>query len=213
MSDEREDDTTENEHTFRVDVDDNTLNDALAAVERRAGKGDGGKEKLESRIAELETQLAVRAEESAQFKDKYLRAVADFDNFRKRSLREKEEARHYGAENLLRDLLVILDNMERAVEAAGDTEQIKQGVKMTHDQFKSILRQHGVEIIESHGSPFDPAKHEAVAHVETDEQSPGTVMQEHRRGYLLRERLLRPAMVSVAKAAAPKPVVDDGPQN
>lgn len=213
MSDEREDETTESEHTFRVDVDDNTLNDALAAVERHAGKGDGGKEKLESRIAELEAQLAARTEEAAQNKDKYLRAVADFDNFRKRSLREKEEARHYGAESLLRDLLVILDNMERAVEAAGDTEQIKQGVKMTHDQFKSILRQHGVEIVESHGSAFDPSKHEAVAHVETNEQAPGMVVQEHRRGYLLRERLLRPAMVSVAKAAVPKAEAEDGPQS
>lgn len=189
-------------HTFKVDVDDATLNEALRAVEKKES-GDGERDGLEERVAQLEAELKAKTEEANQHKDKHLRSVADFDNFRKRALREKEEARHYGAENLLRDLLVILDNMERAVEAAGDTEQIKQGVKMTHDQFKGILKQHGVEILESAGNPFDPSRHEAVAHIETNEHAPGTVILEHRRGYRLRDRLLRPSMVSVAKALTP----------
>jgi molecular chaperone GrpE len=193
-----EDETTP-EHTFRVEVDDAVLNEALNAVERSA-RSEGGDKKLEDKIAELEARLKSASDEAAQMKDKYLRSVADFDNFRKRALRDKEEARQYGAENLLRDLLVVLDNMERAVGAAGDLESIKQGVKMTHDQFKQILKQHGVEIIESAGAPFDPSHHEAVAHVETAAHSPGVVIEEHRRGYKFRERLLRPAMVSVAKA-------------
>lgn len=187
------------DHTFKVEVDDDVLNEALQSVERTERRG--GKDKqLEEKIAELEARLKSASEESAQFKDKYLRSVADFDNFRKRALRDKDEARQYGAESLLRDLLVVLDNLERAVTAAGEAEQIKQGVKMTHDQFKQILRQHGVEIIECAGAPFDPAHHEAVAHVETGEHAPGVVVEEHRRGYKFRERLLRPAMVSVAKA-------------
>lgn len=184
-----------------VDLD-AAMNEALKSVERAERTTGGDTQKLEDRIAELEAEAKAKADEAAQFKDKYLRSVADLDNFRKRALREKEEARTYGAENLLRDLLNILDNMERAIEASGDAESIKQGVKMTHDQFKSILRQHGVEIIEAAGTPFDPAHHEAVAHVESAEHAPGTVMQEHRRGYKFRERLLRPSMVSVAKPQA-----------
>jgi molecular chaperone GrpE len=190
------------EHTFHVEgVDDDVLNEALKAVEKTEVKG-GDKAKLEERIAELEAEVKAKSEEALQFKDKFMRSVADLDNFRKRALKEKEEARHYGAENLLRDLLNTLDNMERAIEATGDVDSIKQGVKMTHDQFKQILRQHGVEVIEAHGTPFDPAHHEAVAHVESAEHPPGTVMQEHRRGYKYRDRLLRASMVSVAKPQA-----------
>jgi molecular chaperone GrpE len=189
-------------HTFKVDVDEDILNEAMRAVEEKEPSG-SARRGLDEKIAQLEAELTAKTEEANQNKDKYLRSVADFDNFRKRALREKDEARQYGAENLLRDLLVILDNMERAVEAAGDAEQIKQGVKMTHDQFKGILKQHGVEILESAGNPFDPARHEAVAHIETEEHAPGTVMAEHRRGYKFRDRLLRPAMVSVAKALSP----------
>lgn len=197
-----------------LDVDvsvDDAINEALKSVERRESKSSsrgGADEKiagLEAKVAELEAALQAKTEEGAQFKDKYLRSVADLENFRKRALREKDEARQYGAENLLRDLLVVIDNMERAMEASGEIDQIKQGVKMTHDQFKQILKQHGVEVVEAHGAPFDPARHEAVAHIETADHLPGTIMQEHRRGYKFRERLLRPSMVSVAKALPQNP--------
>lgn len=207
MSQHEEDEKT----GLDVDVSvDDAINEALKAVERRESKGASraGDEKiaaLEAKAAELEAAVQTKTEEAAQFKDKYLRSVADLENFRKRALREKDEARTYGAENLLRDLLVVIDNMERAMEAAGEIDQIKQGVKMTHDQFKQILRQHGVEVVEAHGAPFDPAHHEAVAHVETADHLPGTIMQEHRRGYKFRERLLRPSMVSVAKALPQAP--------
>lgn len=194
----------EDKHSFQVDIDESVLDEALKSVEKREPKS-AAHAKADEKIGELEAALQGKTEEAAQFKDKYLRAVADLENFRKRALKEKDEARQYGAENLLRDLLVVLDNMERAVDAAGDLEQIKQGVKMTHDQFKQILRQHGVVVVEAAGSPFDPAHHEAVAHIETSEHPPGTVMQEHRRGYKFRERLLRPSMVSVAKALPQAP--------
>lgn len=195
----------EDKNTFEVDASvDDAINEALKSVERHEPKGAAHRQ-AESKIAELEAALQAKSDEAGQFKDKYLRSVADLENFRKRALREKDEARTYGAESLLRDLLVVLDNMERAVEASGELEQIKQGVKMTHDQFKQILRQHGVEVVEASGSPFDPAHHEAVAHIETADHLPGTIMQEHRRGYKFRERLLRPAMVSVAKGLPKAP--------
>jgi molecular chaperone GrpE len=184
--------------SVEADVDEDVIAEALRAVEQAESRGAPGGQA--ARVAELEAQLQAKTDEALQFKDKYLRAVADLDNFRKRALREKEEARNYGSENLLRDMLVVLDNMDRALEATGDVDQIKQGVKMTHEQFKQILKQHGVEIIETAGTPFDPTHHEAVRHIETAEHEPGTVVQEFRRGYKYRERLLRPSMVSVAKA-------------
>ena len=197
-----DDENSKPDHTFEVDVDESTLSDALKAVEQREAESLSGPD-ASARVADLEAQVKALAAESAAHKDKYLRAVADLENFRKRALREKDEARLYGAENLLRDVVVVLDNLDRALTAQGDAEQIRQGVRMTQEQFRSILRQHGVEAVESVGAVFDPTRHEAVAHIETDAHPPGTVLEEHRKGYRFRERLLRPAMVSVAKAPAP----------
>lgn len=194
--------TNENqEPTLKAGVPEDAVQEALRAVEERErqGRRADSPQELANRIEQLERDLAFKAQEVAEFKDKYLRAMADLDNMRKRMLREREEARHYGAEHLLRDLLVVLDNLERAMQASGDVTQIREGVRLTHDQFKHILRQHGVEVIEAAGAPFDPAHHEAVAHIETEVHPPGVVVEEHRRGYRYRERLLRPAMVSVAK--------------
>ena len=211
----REDDNLEEEkasgkeHTFKVEVPEDALNEALRAVERREAERPDEGQVLENKITELEAALQAKTNEAADYKDKYVRSVAEMDNMRKRMLREKEEARHFGAENLLRDLLVVIDNLERAAEASGDANQIKEGVRLTHDQFKSILRRHGVEVVEAAGSPFDPARHEAVAHVVSEAHAPGTVIEEHRRGYLFRDRLLRPSMVSVAKAPEP-PAANEG---
>ena len=193
----------EQDHSFQLDVDDDVLQEALRAVDKPAADGGVSEEDLRALEAEVET----KTQEAAEWKDKYLRSVADLDNFRRRALKDREEARQYGAENLLRDLLVILDNLDLAMEAKGDAEQIKQGVKMTHDQFKAVMKQHGVEIIEATGNPFDPKRHEAVAHIPSEEHPAGTVVQEHRRGYQFKERLLRPTMVSVSKGeeAAPPP--------
>ncbi len=207
-NDFEEENQDENSPSFRIEGAEEAMQEALRAIEEREAREKDARKKgsgNDARVAELEKELEARSAEANEWKEKALRTMADFENLRKRALREKEEARHYGAENLLRDLLQVIDNMERAVEAAGEAEQIREGVRLTHDQFKGILRQHGVEVIESTGSAFDPHRHEAVAHVPTAEHEPGMVIQEHRRGYRLRERLLRPAMVSVAKALeAPK---------
>ncbi len=202
----------EREHSFQVEIDDDTLQEALRAVERSKGPS------AEERVKELEAEVEAKAREAADWRDKALRAAADLENFRRRALKEKDEARTYGAENLLRDLLVILDNMDLALAAKGDAEQIKQGVKMTHDQFKQVLKQHGVEVIEATGSPFDPHHHEAVAHVPSEEHPAGVVTEEHRRGYRFRERLLRASMVSVSKgsdevSAQEAPSADEGEES
>ena len=192
-------DTEEKQHTFQVELPEDDLEEALKAVERREAAAKQSGEDADEMVRELEERLEAAEKQAQEWKDKYLRTAADFENLRKRALRDREEARLYGAESLLRDLLVVLDNMERAIDAAGEAEQIREGVKLTHDQFKHILGQHGVEVIEAAGGPFDPAHHEAVAHVPSPEHDAGTIIEEHRRGYRYRERLLRPTMVSVAK--------------
>ena len=203
----------EQEHSFQVDVDNDVLEEALRAVDKPADDDSGVSEE---QLRALEAEIEAKTQEAAEWKDKYLRSVADLDNFRRRALKDREEARQYGAESLLRDLLVILDNLDLALAAEGDADQIKQGVKMTHDQFKAVMKQHGVEIIEAEGNPFDPKRHEAVAHVPSEEHPAGTVIEEHRRGYQFRDRLLRATMVSVSKGEDTLPPAgseDKNPEN
>ena len=148
-------------------------------------------EKSEAKVQALEDQLK--------------RTAADFDNFRKRMQREREEDRKFAIEKLLKELLPVIDNMERALESAtnvaseADT-QLVTGVKMVHKLFLDTLKKFGVEQFSAKGQPFDPEKHEAMQAVESEEVPPGHVAQEYMKGYYLNERLVRPAMVAVAKA-------------
>jgi len=143
--------------------------------------------------------------ELAEFKDKYLRALADGENARKRIRQQSEESVKIQREGLLRDFLSILDNLERAVEAArggGNGKSIVEGVEMVLTSIKDFLRSHGVSEVSTVGQTFDPLLHEAVDHVASAEHQPNTVISEFNRGYKVGERLLRPARVSVAKAVA-----------
>lgn len=143
----------------------------------------------------------------AELQDKLLRAQADWDNYRKRAQREKEEAIKYAAGDIFEKLMPILDNFEMGLEAAKtatDPKAIADGLGMVLNQFKSLLQQAGVETIEAVGQPFDPHRHEALGHQESDKHPEGTVVQQTRKGYKLKDRLLRPAAVFVAKARAPK---------
>lgn len=156
-----------------------------------------------SETAGLSEQLAAKDKEIAELKDKYLRALADTDNIRKRMRQQSEETVRLQRENLLRDLLPITDNLERAVEAArggGNGKPIVEGVEMVLRSLLDFLRTNGVIPRESVGRPFDPQFHEAVDHVESVEHPPNTVISEFHRGYQVGERVLRPARVSVAKA-------------
>jgi len=151
-----------------------------------------------------EEALAASQAEVQKNWDLYLRSRADLENYRKRAQREKEELSRFANENLLREILPVMDNLERALEHArqgeGSSDGLLQGVEMTLGQFQRVLEKFGVTPVAAAGEPFDPAKHEALGQVESAEHPPNTVVQELQKGYLLNDRLLRPAMVMVAKA-------------
>ena len=149
-----------------------------------------------AKIAELEKQLA-------EMKDRLLRVQAEADNARKRIMREKEEAVRYAAETFLERLLPVLDNFEmgmQAAQTATDGRAIAQGFEMVLAQFQQVLREVGVEVVESVGQPFDPHRHEALGHHETTEHPEGHIVTQMRKGYKWKDRLLRPASVFIAKA-------------
>lgn len=149
---------------------------------------------------------ALLAECDAQ-KDQFLRARADFDNYRKRMLRDMEQIRRMAAERLVQDLLPVLDNLERAVEhAQAEPAGLIEGVEMVLKQFRDALIRHGVEAIPAAGLPFDPMCHEAVACIETADCPPEHVAQEMLKGYRMGGTVLRFAKVMVGKASVEPPV-------
>ena len=147
--------------------------------------------------------LEVAKAESVKLRDQLLRTAADFDNFRKRSRRELADMEKRAREDLLKDLLPVFDNLERATshaETATDVKALADGIGLVMRQFIDTLSKIGIERIKAEGAPFDPAFHEAVQQLETDEHAPGTVIHEVQAGYLQGEKLVRPAIVVVAKA-------------
>ena len=152
--------------------------------------------------ASPEQALAASREEAQKNWDLYLRARADLENYRKRAQREKEDAQKYGNESLLLEILPAVDNMERALDHASEESlsAVIEGVNLTRSMLLSVLKKFGVEPVESKGAPFDPAFHQAMLRVESADVAPNTVIEEFQKGYLLNDRLLRPAMVSVAGA-------------
>jgi molecular chaperone GrpE len=140
--------------------------------------------------------------EVARIRDQLLRTAADYDNFRKRARRELEDAQKRGREELLRDLLPVFDNLERAVlhaSQASDAKAVADGVQMVLKQFADTLGRIGIKRLTTVGSAFDPTLHEAIQQLETDQHPPGTIVAEVQPGYALGDRLVRPAMVVVAK--------------
>ena len=153
-------------------------------------------------VSELQEEIDGLRNLNQSLNEQMLRVRAEAENFRKRMQREKDEFARFAREGFIRDLLPVKDNLERALQhAEQDPQAIVDGVKMTLEQFESILKTMGVESIECLGCPFDPALHEAMTQMESDEHEPNTVMHELQRGYNLHGRLLRPAMVTVAKSA------------
>jgi molecular chaperone GrpE len=165
------------------------------------GSPPGGRQTEE----ELMLKLEETEKRAAENYDKYVRAVADLDNYKKRAVREKADAIKYGNENLLKDILPLMDNMDRALgHACGsdDFEAFKEGLRMLRDQLLCCLQKHGVEQIDAVGKDFDPNVHEAMLQVESDKHEASQVVDEFERGYLLSGRLLRPAKVSVCRRSA-----------
>jgi molecular chaperone GrpE len=137
--------------------------------------------------------------ERDDYYDRLLRKTAEFDNYRKRTDRERQQLSGAAAADLLQELLPLVDDMERALQAEGSDAVIRKGVELIHKQLLDILRKRGVRPIEALGADFDPHYHLAVAHDAADGRREGEVIEEFRRGYMLGDRLLRPAMVKVAK--------------
>ena len=145
---------------------------------------------------------ATQKAEIARLKDQLLRTLADFDNFRKRSRREISEAERIARDELLRELLPVFDNLERASQHAvgsSDIQSLADGIQMVMRQFLETLAKLGVERVVTVGQPFDPAVHEAVQQVDSADLPPGSVAQELLAGYHVGDRLIRPAMVVVAR--------------
>jgi molecular chaperone GrpE len=151
--------------------------------------------------------------EAARLKDAWLRTAADFDNFRKRARRDVDEARRGGREEMVRALLPVFDNLDRAIQSsarASDVKAMVDGLSMVHRQFVDALGREGLARVPTVGHPFDPGIHEAIQQVDTDEHAPGTVIAEVQSGYTQGDRLLRAAMVVVARGGSGASDDDDG---
>ena len=163
-------------------------------------------------VEELQ-DLKTRSAKADENWDKYLRAVADFDNYRKRVAREKEELARFTSERVVAALLPALDNLERAIEAAqahgAENSSLLEGLTQVYNQFRRTLMEFGLqEVIAGAGHPFDPNLHEAVSQVESAEHAEGHVIEQLQRGYKLADRLLRPARVVVSKGL-PDPEISE----
>jgi molecular chaperone GrpE len=156
-------------------------------------------------LTELEGKLAAAQAEASENHDRMLRMAAELDNFRKRAAREMDDIRKYATESLIRQLLTVVDNLERAIaSASADSESdqsVVDGVALTLAEIMKILEKHQVKPIQALGEPFDPTFHQAMCQEESTDQPPNTVVQEFQKGYMIHDRLLRPAMVVVSKAA------------
>jgi molecular chaperone GrpE len=160
------------------------------------------KKKEDKEIEELKKKLEEKEKEAKENYDRLLRTAADFENYKKRAAREKEDWTKFANEDLIRAILPFIDNLERAVNHAqkiADTGVLVKGVQLTLQQLLQALNKFGLSSFESVGKPFDPTMHEAMLVVETDKHEPNQVVEEFQKGYLLNDRLLRPATVSVSK--------------
>ena len=157
----------------------------------------------EDEVVQLREELTQALNDTKEHQEKYLRTMADMENLRKRTQRDKEELAKFANENILREILPVIDNLERAVEHAEQAESndgLFEGVEMTLTQFSQLLNKFGVEPVDAIGQPFDPAYHQAMGQMESAEHPINTVVQQMQKGYQLNERLLRPAFVMLAKS-------------
>ncbi len=148
--------------------------------------------------AALEEKVAALEEAAAKDKDRYLRLLAEFDNFRKRSIQEKDAAAANAAAKAALEIISVIDNFERAMDAECSDENYKKGVEMIYNQFTDVIKKLGVEEIDALGKPFDPNLHNAVSHTEDESFGENTVCQVYQKGYKLGDKVIRCAMVVVA---------------
>lgn len=232
----------ENKGTLQADIPADAVEAALRAVDRHApgataeadartpGEGvpvevEPGAEagdasalarEVESLRAQLELSTGKGRETMDRLKEeheRFLRAAADLENYKKRAAREREEVQKFGIERVLKDLLPVVDGLDRALAAASPDDPLADGVRMVRASLEQALARNGVQAFSALGQKFDPAAHEALMQVPTADQPPGTVVLEHARGFRLHDRLVRPAMVGVAVAPPRTEGVDPSPSS
>ena len=172
----------------------------ITALEKRLAEK-AAQESDDEEAGETPVKIVDAREQIDELNTRVLRLTADYDNYRKRAQREKEDVRQFANQGLLEKLLPVLDNFEMAITAVKEADpSIKDGVQMIYDQLFAVLKDSGMEPIDAMGEPFDPNLHEALSQEETSDANEGAVVQQVQRGYKLNDRLVRPARVVVAKA-------------
>jgi molecular chaperone GrpE len=163
---------------------------------------------LEDQLQEVQTRLEAKEQEAKETYDRLLRVSADFENYKKRSARETEEFRKYANQTLLKEMLSVVDNLELAINSSNHRKKadknLIEGLNLTLNEILRVFEKFNVKPIEAQGQTFDPAFHEAVMREETDDFPENTVISEFQKGYLIHDRLLRPAMVVVAAPKTPR---------
>jgi len=152
----------------------------------------------EAQIAALTAERDQLAVENADLKDRLLRSLADFDNFRRRAERDRSEYVQFAATEMVRDLIPVVDDFRRAMKVETADREYAKGIEMIYQRLMEMLKKAGLEVIEATGKPFDPNRHQAVDRVQTDDLPDQTVLEEYQSGYNFKGKLLRPAMVKVA---------------
>lgn len=182
--------------------EENTNSNTIDSLEGSSPKNETGN----ASRASAEEEPAVKAEEYQSLNNKYLRLAAEFDNYKRLSQRDQRDQIRFGNEQLLKELLPVVDNMERAIKAArtngGGDSALVQGVELTLKQLSGVLAKFGVQAIDSTGQDFDPSAHQAVSYGPSDDVPANKVLDEFQKGYRLHDRILRAAMVSVSSGPA-----------
>jgi len=177
--------------------------DGEASAQTEGAPAEGAS--AESGETTVEQRLADALAESARLRDQLLRTAADFDNFRKRSRRETDDAQKRGKETTIKDLLPVFDNFERAIqhaESSPEAKAVAEGLRIVLKQFQATLEKMGIQRVAAVGQPFDPMVHEAIQHLESADQPAGVVLYEVQPGYRMGDHLVRAAMVVVSKGPA-----------
>jgi molecular chaperone GrpE len=179
--------------------------EAAGQPEREEPPSNEGAAQAEPTAGTPEERLAAAEAEKNEIRDRMLRIAAEFENYKKRVRREQAEAEVKGKESVLRELMEVVDNLERAaaVDETADVKSVRQGVALVLRQFQQKLERLDVRAFEAKGQPFDPRIHDAISQVPTPEVPPGSVLSELQKGYRMGDRLLRPALVVVAVAPPP----------
>ena len=178
---------------------------AALSEESSSTAGDDEERADEDAEGSLEEKLERVRSEALENYDRYLRAMAELENYRKRTAKVRSESREEALRDILLQIAPMLDNIRRALaQESVEGDAFRQGIELIHSQFDELLKGYGLEAIESIGQPFDPMLHEAMLEVEYGDHPPGTIVEEMERGYKLNERVVRPSRVIVSKAQEAK---------